>query len=156
MGQVQHYFATKTDMPLFALGHMRDRVLARLGGHLAAFPQPVTVRDHIRAAMRVMLPVDEPGRQEAALNYAFFAAARATPQFAALLRQGDTSQFAYARAELIAAADDSLLRDGIDPGHEAVALYFLVHGLAPPLLIGQLTPDEALGLLDHQLARIFR
>jgi TetR/AcrR family transcriptional repressor of bet genes len=156
MGQVQHYFATKTDMLVFAMGHMRDRVLARLRGHLAALPQPVTERDQIRAAMRVMLPVDEPGRQEAALNYAFFAAATATPEYAVLLRQGYTSQLAFARAQLTAAAADGLLRDGIDPGQEAVALYFLIHGLAPPLLIGQLTPDEALGLLDHQLARIFR
>src|SRR5215469_14675964 len=66
MGHVQHYFATKTDMLLFALGHMRDRVLARLERRLAALPQPVTVRDQVRAASSVMLPLDEPGRQEAA------------------------------------------------------------------------------------------
>lgn len=84
-----------------------------------------------------------------------FAAATATPQYAVLLRQGYTTQLGFAQAQLTAAAADGLLRDGVDPAQEAVALYFLIHGLAPPLLIGQLTPDEALGLLDHQLDRLF-
>jgi AcrR family transcriptional regulator len=30
MGAVQHYFASKDQMLLFALSHMRDRVLARM------------------------------------------------------------------------------------------------------------------------------
>ena len=41
-------------------------------------------------------------------------------------------------------------------GLTLAALYFLVMGLMGPVLIGQLTPEAALDLLDHQLARIFR
>jgi AcrR family transcriptional regulator len=130
MGQVQHYFTTKTDMLIFALSHMRDRVLARLDRRMAALPQPVSLRDQMRATIGVMLPLDEPGR------YA--------------------RQVAYARAQLTAAAADGLLNEGIDPGHEAAALYYLIQGLAGPVLIGQLTPDQALDLLDYQLSRIFR
>ena len=58
-----------------------------------------------------MLPVDEPGRQEAT---------------------------------------------GIDPNREAAALYFLIQGLIGPVLIGELTPDAALDIVDHELSRIFR
>jgi AcrR family transcriptional regulator len=156
MGQVQHYFTTKTDMLLFALGHMRDRILARLERRLAALPQPVTVRDQVRAAISVMLPLDEPGRQEAAVNIAFFSAATATPEYGQLLRDGYARLVASATAQLTAAAADGLLNEGVDPAHEAVALYYLIQGLIGPVLIGQLTPDEAVELLDHQLARIFR
>jgi AcrR family transcriptional regulator len=156
MGQVQHYFTTKTDMLLFALGHMRDRVLDRLERRLAALPQPVTLRDQIRATIGVMLPLDEPGRQEAAVNVAFFSAATAMPGYAHLLRDGYARQVASATAQFTAAAADGLLNEGVDPGHEAAALYYLVQGLIAPVLIGQLTPDQALDLLDYQLARIFR
>jgi AcrR family transcriptional regulator len=156
MGQVQHYFTTKTDMLLFALVHMRDRVLARLERRLAALPQPVTARDQVRASISVMLPLDEPGRQEAAVNIAFFSAATATPQYAQLLRDGYARQVASATAQFTTAAADGLLNEGVDPAREAAALYFLIQGLIGPVLIGQLTPDQAVDLLDHQLDRIFR
>ena len=156
MGQVQHYFTTKTDMLMFALSHMRDRVLARLDRRMAALPQPVSLRDQMRATVGVMLPLDEPGRQEAAVNVAFFSAATATPRYAELLRDGYARQVAYATAQLTAAAADGLLNEGVDPAREAAALYYLVQGLAGPVLIGQLTPDQAVDLVDHQLGRIFR
>jgi AcrR family transcriptional regulator len=156
MGQVQHYFATKTEMLLFALTHMRTRVFARLQQQLETVPQPVTLRDQIRAAIRVMLPVNEPGREEAAVNIAFFSAATVTPEYARLLREGYTSQLGFGRAQFAAAAADGLLNEKIDPVKEADAFYFLVQGLIGPVLIGQLTPEEALAILDHQLTRIFR
>ncbi len=156
MGQVQHYFTTKTEMLMFALGHMRDRVLARLERRLADLPQPVTPRDQVRASISVMLPLDEPGRQEAAVNIAFFSAATTTPGYAQLLRDGYDRQVANATAQFTAAAADGLLNEGIDPAREATALYFLIQGLIGPVLIGQLTPDQAVDLLGHQLDRIFR
>jgi AcrR family transcriptional regulator len=156
MGQVQHYFSTKTDMLTFALTHMRARVLARLQRQLAGLPQPVTQRDQIRAAVRVMLPLDEPGRQEAAVSIAFFSAATVTPQYARELRDGYARQLAFARAQFTAAAAAGLLRDGVDAAREAEALFFLVQGLIGPVLIGQLAPEAALDVVDHQLSRLFR
>jgi AcrR family transcriptional regulator len=155
MGHVQHYFSSKEDMLLFALAHMRGRVLARLQRRLADLPGPLTHREQIRATVGVMLPVDEPGRQEAAVSIAFFSAATVTPAYARELRAGYDRQLAFARAQLAAAAASGQLRAGIDPAAEAAALYFLVQGLIGPVLIGQLTPPEALSLVDHQLARIF-
>ena len=106
MGQVQHYFATKTDMLLFALAHMRARVLARLQRQLETLPQPVTLRDQIHATIGVMLPVDEPGRQEAAVNIAFFSAATVNPEYARLLYDGYARQLGFGRAQFAAAAAD--------------------------------------------------
>lgn len=156
MGQVQHYFTTKTDMLMFALEHMRARVLARMQRQLAELPQPVTVRSQIRAAVRAMLPVDEPGRQEAAVNIAFFSAATVTPRYAEALRAGYARQLAFSQDQLASAAADGLLNDGIDPAKEAAAVYYLIQGLIGPLLIGQLAPEAAMEIIDHQLSRIFR
>jgi AcrR family transcriptional regulator len=154
MGQVQHYFSTKTEMLLFALGHMRARVLARLQEQLSALPQP-THREQIRTAMRVMLPVDDASRQEALVNIAFFSAATATPAYAQLLRDGYARQLEYSREQLRTAADDGELRGGVDPDSEAAAVFFMIQGLIAPVLIGVLSAPEALDILDHQLDRLF-
>lgn len=155
MGQVQHYFTTKADMLLFALGYNRARVLARLQQEVAALPDP-TQREQIRAAMRVSLPMDTPGRQEAVVNIAFLSAATVTPAYAQILRDEYAQVLALAQAQLGAAAANGELREGIDLRREAAALFFLLDGLIGPVLIGVLTPEAALDILDHQLERIFR
>jgi AcrR family transcriptional regulator len=155
MGQVQHYFTTKTDMLLFALGHMRARALTRLEQQLAAVRRP-TQRDQVRAAMSVMLPVDKAGRQEASVNIAFFSAATVTPAYAQVLRDGYSRLLEVSKAQLRTAAESGELSEGIDPEPEAAGLFYLVQGLIGPVLIGQLTPHQAVDILDHQLNRIFR
>jgi AcrR family transcriptional regulator len=154
MGAVQHYFASKSEMLLFALAHMRARVLDRLQIAISRLTEP-TRRERIRAVLRVMLPVDEPGRQEACVNIAFFSAATITPAYADLLRQGYARILAVSQAELRAAADAGETTEGIDPDREAAALYFLTQGLVGPILIGLFTPEDALALVDHHLDRIF-
>ena len=66
---------------------MRARVLQRLQSAIVKLTQP-THREVIRAGIRAMLPVDEPGRQEAIVNIAFFSAATVAPQYARVLREG--------------------------------------------------------------------
>lgn len=155
MGAVQHYFATKDQMLLFALGHMRDRALARMGHELAGLAEP-SARETIRAAARVMLPLGEPGRQEAVVAGAFYAFATVRPDYAELLREGYRRLLSTSGQSLRAAAAAGELAGGIDTDREAAMLFFLIQGLIGPILIGLLSPADALALLDHQLDRIFR
>lgn len=155
MGAVQHYFPAKNDMLLFALAHMRARVLQRLQTAVSQLAEP-TRRDTIRAALRVMLPVDEPGRQEACVNIAFFSAATVTPAYADLLREGYSRILTTSQAQLHAAAQAGELHPDVDVEQEAAALFFLTQGLIGPILIGLYTPDDALALIDRHLHRIFR
>jgi AcrR family transcriptional regulator len=155
MGSVQHYFTSRDEMLLFTLDHMRARVTARLRARLAELPDP-TRRASIRAAAQVLLPVDEPGRQEACVNVAFFSIATVTPAYAALLREGIAGLLAVSRGRLREAAAAGELADGIDPDLEGEALFHLTQGLIGPVLIGVLDADAALAVLDHQLNRIFR
>ena len=48
------------------------------------------------------------------------------------------------------------LAGGIDADQEAAMLFFMIQGLIGPILIGILTPGDALALVDHQLDRIFQ
>jgi AcrR family transcriptional regulator len=154
MGAVQHYFDSKEDMLLFALGHMRDRALARMQAELAAIAAP-TARETIRAAARAMLPVSKQGAQEAIVAGAFFTIATVNSAYAEPLRDGYQRLLAVSRQTLAAAARAGELASGIDAEREAAMLFFLVQGLVGPVLLGILSSADALGLLDHQLDRIF-
>ncbi|WP_430782526.1 TetR/AcrR family transcriptional regulator [Actinoplanes sp. G11-F43] len=155
MGTVQYYFPTKQQMLLFALAHMRDRVLVRLTAALDRLDQP-TSRDRIRAGAAVMLPIDEAGREEACVNVAFYAAATVTPAYADQLRAGYERVLTVSRNNFQDAAVRGELRTGTDPDREAQSFYFLTQGLIGPVLLGLYRPAEALALLDAYLDRVFR
>ena len=154
MGAVQHYFASKEEMLLFALGHMRDRVLARMQAELAAIAEP-TARETVRAAARAMLPMGEQGRQEAIVAGAFYSVATVHPVYADVLREGYHRLLAVSRQSLRTAAEAGQIADGIDTDREAAMLFFMIQGLIGPILIAILSPADALALVDHQLDRIF-
>jgi AcrR family transcriptional regulator len=154
MGAVQHYFASKEQMLLFALGHMRDRVLARMQAELAAIGEP-TARETVRAAARAMLPVGEEGRQEAIVSGAFYSVATVHPEYADILREGYQRLLSASRQSLRAAAKAGEIAGGIDTDREAAMLFFMIQGLIGPILIAILSPADALALIDHQLDRIF-
>jgi DNA-binding transcriptional regulator YbjK len=155
MGAVQHYFASKDQMLLFALSHMRDRALARMQDELAAIGEP-TLRETVRAAAGVMLPIGEQGRQEAVVAGAFYAFAVVHPGHADLLREGYRRLLSVSRQTLRTAAEAGEIADGIDTDREAAVLFFMIQGLIGPILIGVLTAADALRLVDDQLDRIFR
>ncbi len=154
MGAVQHYFESKEQMLLFALGHMRDRALARMQAELAAVPQP-TSRQTIMAAARVMLPIGEAGRQEAIVAGSFFTVAAVNSVYAEPLREGYARLLLVSRHTLRAAQEAGELAAGVEVDSEAAMLFFMIQGLIGPILVGILSPEDALGLLDHQLDRLF-
>jgi DNA-binding transcriptional regulator YbjK len=155
MGSVQHYFRSKDEMLQFALGHMRDRALARLQDELAQLAEP-SARQRVRAAACVMLPVSEQGRQEAVVAGAFYSVATVQAVQGDLLREGYGRLLAVSRQALHAAEQAGELAPDIDPDSEGAMLFFLIQGLIGPILIGLLSPAEALALIDHQLDRVFR
>lgn len=155
MGAVQHYFGSKEEMLLFAVGHMRDRALARMKEELSAVSEP-TVRETTRAAARVMLPIGEPGRQEAVVAGAFYSVATVNPVYAEPLREGYARLLRTSRETLRAAQQAGEVADDVNADREAAMLFFMVQGLIGPILIGVLSPAEALALVDHQLDRLFR
>jgi AcrR family transcriptional regulator len=154
MGAVQYYFASKDQMLLFALGHMRDRVIARMQDELGAIGEP-TARETVRAAARAMLPMGEQGRQEAIVAGAFYNFATVHPAYADILREGYQRLLSVSRHSLRAAAEAGEIAGGIDTDREAAMLFFMIQGLIGPVLIAILSPADALALVDHQLDRIF-
>ena len=159
MGAVQHYFESKEQMLLFALSHMRDRALARMQAELAAIAQPAsqpTARQTIRAAARVLLPIGEAGRQEAIVAGSFFTVAAVNPVYAEPLRDGYARLLRVSVQNLRAAQEAGEIAGDVDVEREAALLFFMIQGLIGPILVGILSPADALALVDYQLDRLFR
>ncbi len=155
MGAVQHYFKTKDDMLLFALGYMRERVLPRLQSALDKLPDPTT-RERTRAAITLMLPLDKQSTQEATVNIAFFANSFGNKETQAKLREGYRALYEASRQSLKDAAESGELRSIEDVDQAAAELFYLVQGLIGPTLIGAMSKKEAVTVVDNKLDALFR
>jgi len=143
MGRVQHYFATKDEMLMFAFELVSDRVAARFGAIIADGPA-----QHLRAVLLELLPLSPAARAEAPVLAAFLAQAVVEPRLGEPLRKGSTEMVAWLAGMITA------VRPGGDPERDAMALLAFVDGLMLQVLIGQVSPEAAEDLVDHQLARV--
>ncbi|MBP0932193.1 TetR family transcriptional regulator C-terminal domain-containing protein (plasmid) [Streptomyces goshikiensis] len=163
MGAVQRCFRTKEEMLVFALGHIGERIGARVRARLVRSPAQSAGTALGHAATEVAL-LREEHRAEARVWLAFVAQAAVSEvlartvqanyavlqeSFARLIEEAcaDTGAAAGARADTGRAAP-------LDPRREARALLALADGLTTHVLIGHLTPREAEDVLHTHLARL--
>ncbi|MFA7265977.1 MAG: TetR family transcriptional regulator C-terminal domain-containing protein [Candidatus Nanopelagicales bacterium] len=154
MGSIQHYFSTKDEMLLFALEHMRARVLIRFEAKLANIKKPTTKR-YLRTMLQMLLPTDDESRQEAIVNISFFASSVNNDRFRDLLREGYSGLLEAVEFRLRTARDAGELQEGTDVEVAAAQLFFTAQGLVGPVLLGVTTPRRAVAVLDAHLDRIF-
>lgn len=154
LGMVQHYFRTKDEMLLFALDYMRERVAARLQERLARLPEAAP-RDVIRAVLTELLPTDEASRAEAVISVGFYSRAAVTPVYATVLRAGLQGLLENITGHLRAAQGSGHMPPDLDVEQEAASLFWFMHGLVGPLLVGLYTPEDAQSMLDDHLDRVF-
>ena len=152
MGAVQHYFATKDEMLLFALQHwlglgVHERFTGRIRTRLAreATDAPVAA---LRAIAAEYLPHDAQSRSETLVALTFLSRAAAEPALAAALRPAFTG-FVHALRGL-------LQNTGwpVDASAEAQRLGALLDGLRLPVLVGALSHEDALAVVDQHLAEL--
>lgn len=145
-GMVQHYFATKDEMMMFAMAVVRDLSQARVAEAVSRLGGDPPPRALLRTIIATLLPLDDESGDHARVALAFLAYTAVRPTAAAALRD-DTDQMLSAIAGLV---------PGPDAARTAAALLALMEGLGVYLLSRQYTPAQALDVLDAQLNRIFR
>lgn len=143
MGRVQHYFATKDELLLFAFRLISDRVAQRFVAVHSADPATF-----LRALLLELLPLSPAARAEAPVLAAFVAQAVVEPRLAEPLREGGREMVVFV-AGLI-----TQVRGGGDAERDAMALLAFADGLMLQVLIGQVSPEAAVELIDHQLDRV--
>lgn len=152
IGTVQHYFATKDEMLVFAFRQVVERTRARLGG-IDARSGP---RRALGAALRELLPLDQARLAECRVYLAFAARAATAPALAAVQKETLSAIQAELEQALSAAIAARNRGPALDTVLEARLLLAVVDGLmfdavsAP----GTLTPAELETALDTHLDRL--
>lgn len=155
MRLVQYYFGTRTGLLLSALELLNadaERTGRERIGALGADPGSRAV---LRGLLAEMLPLDEERRIRHLVYAAYFVRFLADPDLAAV---------AAAAPPLLEELAATLLADGqrrgevppaVDARAEGEFLLAAASGLQAGMLLGQLTAERAMALIDHQLDRLY-
>jgi AcrR family transcriptional regulator len=152
IGTVQHYFATKDEMLVFAFRQVVQRTRARVAG-IDAGTGP---RRALGAALRELLPLDQARLAECRVYLAFAARAATAPALAAVQQETLSTILADLQQALSAATTARGRGPALDVALEARLLLAVVDGLmfdavsAP----GTVTPAELEAALDAYLDRL--
>ncbi|MFH8366531.1 TetR/AcrR family transcriptional regulator [Streptomyces sp. NPDC018031] len=147
MGAVQRCFRTKEEMLAFALGHIGERVAGRARARITGSPAQSAGTALAHTVTEVSLLADE-HRAEARVWLAFIAQAAVSPGLAEIIRRNYAAlQDVFTRLVAEAAGRP-------DADREARALLALADGLTTHVLIGHLSSQAALEVLDGHLARL--
>lgn len=151
-GMVQHYFATKDELMLFALEVVAERIQRRLEALPGLTSTPVAM---LRALLEQLLPLDETRRTEGRLGLAAVAYAASHPAVAQVVRESSAGLRDYIGQYLRGLGEVGELPAGLDPEATAIVLVALVDGLGQQVLTGAYPPETALAAFDAQLAMVF-
>lgn len=171
MGAVQRCFRTKEEMLVFALSHVSAKVTERIGTAKATEPtgtrggdspamSAAFARDALGHIVGEVALVAEEQQAEARVWLAFVAQAAVTPSLAKVIRD-NYADLHPLLVRLIrgAAYGSSASRRGekettAAAEREARALLALTDGLTTHVLLGHLTPEDALHALEGHLDRL--
>ncbi|MFE7405342.1 TetR/AcrR family transcriptional regulator [Isoptericola sp. NPDC057559] len=154
LGQLQHYFASRTAMLTFAMESAAERTADRVARGLAALDQPPHPRDVLRLVLVEMLPLHPDARASSRMSAAYVLEALHDP---ALRRQAGLG-LRDGRAMVERLVRDAVAQGQIapdrDPGIET-DLVLALTGFSPLLELGVVEPPAALAAIDQHLDRLF-
>lgn len=151
-GALRHYLRTKEELLASAAGLVVERTVVRIENR----PRGTTVREAVRSALCVVLPLDAERRTEASIWFAF--AARSLVDRRVAEKHEVVFDGTRELCRIIVADLDRTgwLVPGLDPEKEAARLHALLDGLCLHGLMGRLGNGKMLAVLDAHLDGILQ
>ncbi|MEU0626461.1 TetR/AcrR family transcriptional regulator [Streptomyces sp. NPDC005989] len=153
-GAVQHYFATREEMLVFAMDFASEQTSRRVAEGVGELGNPPHPRDMLRVMIAEMLPLHPDARATSRMSAAYVLEALHNANIHARARDG----LAQGR-DLIEQIVRRAITDGhIGPGHDPATetdLLLALTGLTPLIELGVIEPQEALTAVDQHLDRLF-
>ncbi|MDH2424976.1 TetR family transcriptional regulator [Sphaerisporangium sp. TRM90804] len=141
-GLVQHYFPTKEALLRLAAAMQRRDIEAAVAAAVRpGDPPPAALR-------RILLALVDLGTEQILAGHAFLASAAANPELRRLYQEGSSAATA-AVAHLVTDAHGPTA-----PEAEARILLGVAGALADARMLGEISRDEAVAILDLQLQRL--
>jgi len=154
LGQLQHYFSSRTAMLTFAMEFAAEQTSDRVTRGLTGLDQPPHPRDVLRVVLTEMLPLHPDARATSRMNAAYVLEALHDPDLREVasvgLREG---------RDMV----ERLIREAMADGHISADrnlaietdLILSLTGFTPLLELGVVKPQAALAAIDQHLDRLF-
>lgn len=155
LGALQHYFASKDAMLLFALQRIGEEAARRVRGRLAALDGPPSPAAVVRETLVEMLPLSPESRTGLLVHVAYLARAVHDPRLRAVTGDGIRPLRDLLAEQLRRAAEAGRLALDRDPQTEAMTLICLADGVTNYVLLETLTAAEGRQIVDTHLAGLF-
>ncbi|MEV4071937.1 TetR family transcriptional regulator C-terminal domain-containing protein [Nonomuraea fuscirosea] len=155
LGQLQHYFASRSAMLSFAMDFASEQTSLRVGQGLARLGDRPHPRDVLRVTLAEMLPLHADARATSRMSAAYVLEALHDEAVREQARRGLVQGRALVGELVRQAIADGDIGPDRDPATETNLLLALT-GLTPLLELGVIEPGDALTAIDAHLERLFR
>jgi len=154
LGQLQHYFASRTAMLAFAMEYAAEQTSDRVALGLAALDQPPHPRDVLRVVLTEMLPLHPDARASSRMSAAYVLEALHDPA----LRERAGLGLRDGRALVERLVREAIAQGRISPDRDPdveTDLLLALTGFSTLLELGVVEPEAALAAVDQHLDRLF-
>lgn len=154
LGQVQHYFRSRTAMLVFAMEFAAEQTARRVTQGLDRLGSPPHPRDVLRVTLTEMLPLHPDTRATSRMSAAYTLEALHDPQLHEQARLGLHDGRTLTERLIRQAIADGHLPPDREPAIETNLLLALT-GFTPLLEFNVIDPEAALAAIDYYLDRLF-
>ncbi|MFI2105083.1 TetR/AcrR family transcriptional regulator [Isoptericola sp. NPDC019693] len=154
LGQLQHYFASRTAMLAFATEFAAERTSDRVERGLAALDRPPHPKHVLRVVLTEMLPLAPDSRASSRMSAAYVLEALHDPALRRQAGLGLREGRALVERLVRQAVEQGQIAADRDPDVETDLLLALT-GFTPLLELGVIEPEAALAAIDQHLDRLF-
>lgn len=155
MGTVQHYFANKDEMIVFACTQFVEQATSGAEALMEQSNDPTAPRTIIRAIIHQTMPLTEEQRVGSAVWMAFITRAAVDDQLSKFIRKAWSSLHEFVSSQITTAQEAGLVSRDLDASLEAASLITMADGLAAHLLVGQYAAETAIEAVEHRLEQLF-
>ncbi|MFF4414240.1 TetR/AcrR family transcriptional regulator [Streptosporangium sp. NPDC001559] len=152
---LQYYFGTRADLLLGALKILNEDAEHRARERLALLGETPGMHAIVRGVLLELLPVDEERRTRHLVYAAYFVRFLTDPDLAGVARDAPRALEDLVAGLIAQGQATGQVPRRVDAAAEAAFLVAGAEGLQSGVLLGQRTADEAVAVIDHQLARVF-
>ncbi|MZD05800.1 TetR family transcriptional regulator [Streptomyces sp. SID5785] len=154
LGQLQHYFASRTTMLSFAMDFASEQTAARVQKGLVALGDRPHPRDVLRLTLAEMLPLHADARATSRMSAAYVLEALHDQTVHDQARRGLAQGRSLVEQLIRQAITDGYLTADHDPATET-ALLLALTGFGPLIELAVIEPQDALTAIDIHLDRLF-